>query len=687
MSVFGRFVAYANEGYGLTGAQIESTMNHVYARGDRLLGYFVVGHILVALAQGFSYGTWLVTIPVTLATTTMFFASVALLPGSLVTRYVAGIVLQTFCALYIYQLHGMPEMHFYFFTAQTMMIVYEDWRATWPGTWLLIGQHILFAVLQNIGSPLFFYPDSYLSVRKLSFHFGIALIQVLICTYWAISQRRQRLHSAWQQLELEAARSKAERGTHAKSQFLANMSHEIRTPMNGVLGMTDVLLGGSLTPEQKDCAKAIRSSGEGLLNLLDGVLDISKMEVGHLELEPVEFSLREVLESVGTLFTPSAAARKLELVVRVDPQAPAKVTGDPTRLRQVLLNLTGNALKFTHQGHVLMEATVAKRGWLRFRISDTGIGIPEEKQSAVFDRFSQADESTTRRYGGSGLGLSISQELVTLMGGRISVTSEAGHGACFEFELPFTSAKEHARSRPLAGYRIRVLDGRALTRSVLVEMLEAFGAVVTSEADECDVAVVTTEWLPDDRSTPVVLLCGLDESLAPAQTTGRVMKVMRGLVRSDGLLAAIQTTASTSRPQPAGAIGDSKPFSGLRALVAEDNVVNQRVATLLLRKLGCEVDIAADGERAVEMWTRSPYDVVFMDCQMPELDGFGATAEIRRAEASLGRRTPIIALTANAMSGDRERCLKAGMDNHLAKPVSLEKIAEALQQVTGSLVT
>jgi two-component system sensor histidine kinase/response regulator len=712
MNLIRRFLAFTNEDFGLKPEQVDHEMKRVYARGDRLLSFFILGHVAVAIAQAFAYNTWNVTIPVTLAATAMFFSSAALLPGSRFTRYVAGISLQIFVALHIYQLHGLPEMHFYFFTAQTMLIVYDDWLATWPGTWLIIGQHILFATLQNTGSTLYFFPDSYITVRKLAFHFGIALVQVAICSYWAILKRRHRLLAAWQHLEIEASRKRAEHATLAKSQFLANMSHEIRTPMNGVLGMTGVLLEAPLTPEQRDCAETIQSSGEALLSLLDGILDISKIEAGQMQLEPVEFSLRDMVEGVGTLLAPKADARHLQLAVRVDPQAPDTVTGDPTRLRQILLNLTSNALKFTAEGHVLIEVAALESGKtqsrsdrrrLRFSVSDTGIGIPEDKQALIFERFSQADTSTTRHFGGTGLGLAISQELVGLMGGRITATSSPGQGTRFEFEISLPAAGGPQRgSRSLSGARVLVVDRRALTRSILGEMIGGWGASVTEAAalDEAEgmetyqVVVAALNALAGVSSLsslpiPLIVLCGVGDRM-PVEPVrpGSSVRSLLAPVRSAELLEALSALSLEHSRELVASHKAKKskippPFPGLRALVAEDNAVNQRVATLLLERLGCLVDIAQNGLEAVDMWTHRTYDVVFMDCQMPEQDGFEATAAIRRAEQALGTHIPIIAMTANAMTGDRQRCLDAGMDGYLPKPVRAEQISSTLREFAG----
>jgi CheY-like chemotaxis protein len=479
--------------------------------------------------------------------------------------------------------------------------------------------------------------------------------------------------------------------------------------MNGVLGMTGVLLDAPLTSEQRECVEAIQSSGESLLSLLDGILDISKVEAGHMQLEPVEFRLRQVVESVATLLAPKVGERNLQLAVRVDPQAPAAVTGDPTRLRQILLNLTSNAIKFTFEGHILIEVALvehdAGRCRLRFSVSDTGIGIPVEKQTMIFDRFSQADTSTTRRFGGTGLGLAISQELAGLMGGHIAVASSQTQGTRFWFELSLPAVCSSPATQPLNGTRVLVLDRSALTRSILAELISAWGASVTAVAnlreagpiEQYQVAIAALGTLMNAPSVPsvsipVLVLYGNGDRMSQGESWpdawSAAVKSLRVPVGSAELLGTLLALLEKPAPEPRQGAGEHRPqgappFPQLRVLVAEDNVVNQRVATLLLERLGCVVDIARDGAQAVEMWSHRTYDVVLMDCQMPEKDGFEATAAIRRAERGIGTHIPIIAMTANAMTGDRERCLRAGMDSYLSKPVTVEQISRALHEFTG----
>lgn len=438
----------------------------------------------------------------------------------------------------------------------------------------------------------------------------------------------QRLKENAQELEqkneeLEKALSDAREATRMKSRFLANMSHEIRTPMNGVLGMTDFLLGGALSAEQREYAESIKRSADSLLGLIEDILDLSRIEAGKLRLDHVEFALEPAIAETAALFALQARAKGLEFALAVTPEVPPWAVGDLGRLRQVLVNLLGNAIKFSERGRVSLTAEVARQTedslLMRFTVRDTGIGVPRSQQDRLFDTFTQGDESNTRKYGGSGLGLAISKQLAELMGGQIGLESEPGRGSQFWFTASLGKSAKRGPSPP---------DDR-------------------SGKPKVDVRV---------RQAPA--------ASAPASKSGT---------------GTAQRAESAAPPVPHGSRGHGSERGSTRILLAEDNEVNQRITLRLLEKLGLAADAVVNGRQAVEAIEKRKYDLVLMDCQMPDMDGYEATAVIRSREGA-GRHHTICALTANAMDGDRERCLAAGMDDYISKPVGLEKLREALDR-------
>ena len=548
-----------------------------------------------------------------------------------------------------------------------------------------------------------------------------AFLGLLLLLFTYLLVRRDQGLSRQLSSQLESSRDVALQSARMKADFLANMSHEIRTPMNAVIGMTGLLLASDLDENQRDLAETVRQSGESLLMIINDILDFSKIEAGKLSVEVTDFDLRATVESVMDLLSESAEAKGIEIGALFDHELPRNVRGDAGRLRQILTNLVANGIKFTPKGdviiHVVKDNETESHDIVRFAVTDTGIGMDDEIQSRLFTAFTQADSSTTRRFGGTGLGLAISRQLVDLMGGRIGVNSAVGKGSTFWFTLPLGKSDKQPRDRSqglftLEGLRVLIVDDNETNRRLLRHNLVAW-QMESAEADTASAAVdllrqgvshgapfdiaLIDLMMPDVDGLTLARQIRADASISDTRmvlvtsggarlnaeelsSTGIAACLGKPIKQSelfDALADVIGWAHLEDAPAPPPEETIVVPRSALRLLVAEDNPVNQKLALRQLQRLGFSADAVANGNEAVEALRRIPYDIILMDCQMPEMDGFEATELIRSREKD-GEHTTIIAMTANALSGDREKCLAAGMDDYISKPVTERQLAATL---------
>jgi two-component system, sensor histidine kinase and response regulator len=696
--------------------------------------------------------------------TNLFPAALAFFrPGQVSTRFVVSTGQALTSALLIHLTGGRIETHFHVFGSLAFLAFYRDWRVLIPATVITAADHYLRGA---------FYPQSVYGVlsavqwRWLEHAAWVVFEDVIliaaclrgVAEMRSIAERTAELGRRNAELaatrdtavaaeaalrkakeEAEKAKEDAEAASRAKSQFLANMSHEIRTPLNGVIGMAELLTRrGGLSDQQLRSAQVIKSSADALLSLINDVLDFSKIEAGKMELSCVDFDLRDAVEDVVEMLAPRAAGKSLEFACHLDGDLPVRVHGDPDRLRQVLINLVNNAIKFTDSGSVLVRVRRAGPGaaqaHLRFEVIDTGVGVPPDRRDRLFRSFSQVDASTTRRYGGTGLGLAIARQLVELMGGQIGVESEVGRGSTFWFTAVLGTAEGAAseRVRPAGagsfrGLRLLAVDDHAVQREVLRDQFASWGfdVDVASGAEEARRLLVSAveegrpysigvidlvmpvmngdELAAAIRSDPrlaatiLLMVTSLEKPFDPEQMrrvgfSACLTKPLRQSQLFDAVADALAKGAPGAAEKPTSRIDvditEPAPLGGVRVLLAEDNEVNQEVARELLISAGCAVQVVCNGVLAVEAVQRGGFDVVLMDCQMPDLDGFEATRRIREFEhaksagpAATPERVPIVALTANAIEGDRQRCLAAGMDAYVTKPVDPEALVKAILSV------
>ncbi len=715
------------------------------------MNYFLIGYFLMGLVFASFYDTWLIAFGVGGLSLLAYYSAKIVLPSSDLYQYVLSVVLAIFMAQYIYQMHGLFEMHFYAFIGSAVLITYQKWKLQIPMMIVVLVHHAVFGYLQNSGfTQIYFTRLDYFDMVTFGIHIFLAAVIFVISGLWAymmqkysdihiqqmikmadleneaqLSHERKISEENLKQantllqasnVELEKSREEAEKANQAKSIFLATMSHEIRTPMNGVIGMAALLQETSLSEEQRMFTDTIATCGDALINVLNDILDFSKIESGKLDMETEDFNLRQCVEDVLDIFGAGATKLGIDLVYDIDEQVPLQIVGDSLRLRQVLINLVGNALKFTQQGEVCIFINLHKKDQqeelnLMFAVKDTGIGIAEDKLASLFKAFSQVDSSTTRKYGGTGLGLAISEKLVRLMGGEFHVASEPQVGSTFSFTINTrkgTKLLEPYIQYDMAahqGKQILVVDDNATNLAILKRQFESWNlqpimadngvdALQLLQENPAIKLVLTDMQMPQMDglmlaksikqsfpNLPIVLLSSIGKEFVGDQY-GLFASVLNKPARQHVIGKHILNALQKQIPSGSEAFVQKKLFTDFyqkhpfRLLVAEDNKMNQRVILNILRKLGYEPDIVNNGQEALEAANQKEYGLIFMDLQMPVMDGLEATRLIRQ---TIVKQPVIIALTANMMGDTEKDCLEAGMDDYLGKPIRIQELMNKLQ--------